>query len=253
MNYSPNVADKIPNILWQTYKSAAIPDQAKPLIKSWLDANPELAWYFMDDARCDQFMQDHFDPEFYNMYKSLPFGVMRSDVWRVAVVYVYGGIYADTDCHCHTPISNWINPEDRLVVAVEMDNGALANFTFAAVPRHPVLLTVLEHFLELYNSPGFLHQGDETPIQNFGQYGFSNGVLKYYNLNNPESMTLGGTTNYYNEVNTVKQDNTKFILKQDGKITNGYHRNNYISHVVASLSWKNYNSWRRDQRKLFLK
>lgn len=252
MNYLPNDAAKIPNILWQTYRSSDIPAQAKPLIKSWLDSNPNLEWYFMDDARCDQFINDHFDQEFYDMYKSLPVGVMRADVWRAAVIYVYGGIYADTDCHCMVPISTWIAPTDRLVVAVEVSNGALANFVFAAEPKHPAILSVLNNFLKLFKSSNFLNSQSNTPIQDFGQYGFSAGILDYYSLNDPGLMHRGGTTNFYNEVPAVQADCTKFILQQDNRITNGYAATSYVAHAVASFSWSRtpgYASWRVEQKR----
>lgn len=256
MAYLLNDADTIPSILWQTYKTAVIPNSAKSLIKSWLAQNPNLEWYFMDDLRCDQFIQDHFSDEFYNMYQALPFGVMRADVWRVAVVYVYGGIYADTDCDCLVPVSTWINSTDRLIVAVEVSNGALANFVFAAAPKHPALLNVLDKFVELYQSLNFLDTNVETPVQNFGQLGFSAGILEYYGVHYHSSeMFQGGTTNFYNEIPLVNQERTKFILQQDNRITNGYTQTSWVTHLVASENWlgSDYNSWRTEQKRLLKK
>jgi mannosyltransferase OCH1-like enzyme len=99
---------KIPKIIWQTAKSTPH-YQSHQYIKSWIDKNPEYQWLFMDDVRCDQFIKDNFNQQFYDMYRSLPFGVMRADVWRVCVVYVYGGVYVDTDCECVIPLKQWIN------------------------------------------------------------------------------------------------------------------------------------------------
>lgn len=245
----------IPLQLWQTYKTKALPRQAVPLVQSWTNKNPNLTVNFMDDAECDQFIKQNFDDNFYKMYTSLPFGVMKSDVWRVASIYINGGIYADTDTDCKTSIDKWIKPDDKLVVVVEQPNGALANFIFAATPKHPALLHVLNTFIELYNSSNFLDRSTDTPIQNFGQHGFSYGILSYYGLENVECMYKGGTTNYYNENAKVKSEQTRFILQQDGKITNGHRPNNYVTHVVASMSWARfgYNSWRKEQKKVFNK
>ena len=179
----------IPLELWQTYKSSNLPRQAIPLVQSWKNKNPQLTVNFMDDAQCNHFIKQNFDDEFYQMYISLPFGVMRADVWRVAVVYINGGIYADTDTDCMVSISEWLKPDDRLVVAVEQSNGALANFIFAASPKHPALLHVLNTFREFYNSPNFLDTNTDTPIQNFGQHGFSHGILSYYGLEDNETSS----------------------------------------------------------------
>jgi hypothetical protein len=242
---------KIPKLIWQTAKD--YPHyQSHNLIKSWINKNLDYQWLFMDDNRCNQFIGDNFNQEFYTMYKLLPFGVMKADVWRVAVVYCYGGVYVDTDCECNVPIDTWLNADDELIVGVEVENGALMNFICASTPKNPALLCVLNQFVELYNKQWFMSKNLPTPIQNFGQFGFSNGILRYFDFDNENSMTLGGKTNYYNEQHNVKQSNTKFILQQDKKFTNGFYENNYITHHVASLSWNNYESWRKDQQK-FLK
>lgn len=248
MNSLQSATQKIPKLIWQTSKSNP-PQQAYPLIKSWIDLNPEYEWLFMDDDRCSKFIEDNFSTEFHTMYKSLPYGVMRADVWRVAVVYVYGGIYVDTDCRCITPISTWLNPTDELIVGVEVEGGDLLNFAFASTPKNPALLSVLNRFYELYNSPNFMSKDSSSPIQNFGQYGFSDGILRHFSMNNRESMNLGGATNYYNENKLVKDSNTKFILQQEKRFTNHIYKSSYIFHEVASFKWRSgYSSWRKDQR-----
>ena len=223
------INQRIPKLIWQTAKS--VPHQnSHILIKSFIDLNPDYEWLFMDDARCDQFIKDNFNQQFYTMYKSLPYGVMKADVWRVAVVYVYGGVYVDTDCECVKPISTWLKPTYSLIVGEEMDNGDLYNCIFAAEPRHPALLNVLNTFIELYESPNFM-KDKNTPIQNFGQYGFSSGVLEYYDQDKT-SITI-----------IKKQDNVFSTINK--------YDNSCIIHHVASFAWKNnYDSWRKAQRQL---
>lgn len=223
------IDQKIPKLIWQTAKSEPHPN-SHDLIKSFINLNPDYEWLFMDDLRCEQFIKDNFNQEFYNMYKSLPHGVMKADVWRVAIVYVYGGIYADTDCECIKPISEWLKPDDRLIVGVEMDNGDLYNCIFAAESKHPALLSVLNKLVDLYNHPNFLKAKD-TPIQNFGQYGFSTAILDYYK-ENPNDIKI--ITKQQNIFSTIHKYHTSCVI-----------------HHVASLKWRdNYNSWRKEQRKL---
>lgn len=254
MNLLKNVDDaKIPKFIWHTYKSFP-PEDLKQHIQSWINLNPDYTWLYMDDLRCSKFIQENFNKEFVDMYNSLPIPVMKADVWRVAVVYAYGGVYTDIDCMCLKPVSTWLDDKDRLVVGVEVDNGALLNYAFAAKPRHPALLSVLNRFMELYKEPHFM-KSVETPVQNFGQYGFSDGILKYYNMNSTNDMLKGGNTNYYNENEKVKLENTKFILRQDNIFVNGGQQNGStaIRHDVASLRFNNHNyvSWRKQQRMLY--
>ena len=184
------------------------------------------------------------------MYVSLPFGVMRADVWRVAIVYIYGGLYTDLDTICLTPINQWINTGD-LIVMVETPHGSLANFSFAASARHPALYTVLETFLEIYREPNFLNRVEHTPtpIQNFGAHDFSYGVLKHYGLSDPESMSKGA--NYYNSIDLVKQEHARFFSYQENRFSPIPTANSYIYHQTASVFWQgDYESWRKQQREV---
>jgi mannosyltransferase OCH1-like enzyme len=237
----------IPKIIWQTYKSSLPPTQALSSIRSWLEKNTDYEWIYFDDIKCDKFIKDHFDKDFYEMYRALPFGVMRADVWRVAIVYVYGGIYTDLDTVCLQPASLWTTTAD-LVVAVETPHGSIANFTFAAKPKHPALYTVLETFLETYSSPNFLNKVEKTatPVQNFGAHAFSYGLLKHYGLSSKESMQGGATI--YNTNSKVKEENAVFFPYEEHRFAPNPTNNTYVHHQTASVFWNGgYQSWRQQQ------
>lgn len=223
----------IPKIIWQTYKSQFPFKNSCESIKSWLNLNPDYQWYYMSDAMCDEFIADHFSDEFYQMYKSLPYGVMRADAWRIAIVYVYGGIYCDTDTVCLKPVDEWILNK-KLVVSYEPRTANnIANFCFAAMPKHPALLLCLNQLLTNYNNSNFmdrLHKSG-TPIQNYGQHAFNYGIKKYFNNN------------------LVDVDNsTKIYTIEDNAFTSFPTKNSLVLHQVASIFWKNnYESWRQQQ------
>ena len=221
-----NSDQNIPKIIWQTARDYShIHQYSKKLIKSWVIKNPNYEWLFMDDSRCNKFIKDNFNKEFYDMYTALPLGIMRADVWRVCIVYVYGGIYVDTDCECIVPIDHWLG-NNTLVIAEEVPNGDIANYAFAACPRHPAFLSAINRFVELYNSDTYLDKSEPTPIQNFGQYGFSNGVLRYIKENN--------------------SPRDKVFRHSEERFTDLITNNSYVVHHSSSLRWDNNNSWRKE-------
>jgi hypothetical protein len=239
----------IPCVLWQTYKTKFPPQKSLESIHSWLKNNPLMQWYYMNDEKCDQLIKNNFTKNFYDMYSLLPFGVMKADVWRVAVIYVYGGIYSDLDTKCLKPVESWLLPDKDLIVYVETPNGAICNYTFAAVPKHPALLTVLNMFMELYSSPSFLDKNSPTPIQDFGAHGWSFGILKHYGLEN--KMHLGGE--YYNTVDKVNQEKTYFYPYNSQAFSPCPDNNTYVHHQSGSIIWNNneYDSWRKEQHEKF--
>jgi mannosyltransferase OCH1-like enzyme len=243
----------ISNLIWQTYKTKEPPVDSVFAIKTWINKNPEHEWFYMDDNLCEQVIKDNFNDDFYKMYISLPFGVMKSDVWRCAIIYLYGGIYADCDCYCLVPVKNWNIESYDLVIGVERDNGSLLNFVFGAAPKHPAIYSVLEKFLKLYNSPSYLNKNEPTPIQNFGQLGFSEGILNYYNINSFEQRIQGGTSNYYNTIKKVQEEKTKFFIYLENRFSAHKNQDTFVFHETASVSWKNnYNSWREEEHKFLI-
>lgn len=227
----------IPKIIWQTYKTYYPPVELLDSIKSWLILNPQHQWYYMDDLKCEEFILDHFSIEFINMYKSLPFGVMKSDAWRIAVVYIYGGIYCDTDTICLKPIDEWITDKDLVISIEPHTQNNIANYCFAATPKHPALLFCLEQLIINYNSDNFMDKITATgsPIQNYGQHAFDYGIKKYFNhdLSNIDS-------------------NTKIFSIEDNAFTPTPTNHSLVHHQTASIfSNSSYESWRKEQKKQF--
>jgi mannosyltransferase OCH1-like enzyme len=238
----------IPKLLWQTYKDQYPPKISAKFINSWFQLNPEIEWFYMDDIKCDNFIKDNFNEDFYKMYKNVPLGVMRSDIWRVCIIYVYGGIYADLDTLCLKSIDNWIKPNNRMVVGVETQEGTINNYTFAAEPKHPGLYSIIETFLKLYKENNYVKS--QLPVQSFGAHAFCYGLLKYYNLYDDKSLKLGAK--YYNSVKKVNDDGVVFLPYENHVLSWNVIESTCVQHVNASQTWiDNYVSWRNEQKNIF--
>lgn len=135
----------IPKKIYQTYKNYDLSLEQSKLIKQTIDSNPEFEYFFMDDDECLEFIESNFNQDFIQMYKSLPLGVMRSDVWRVAVIYINGGVYCDIDVRFKRSISELLADNELIIFNEEL--GGTSNFFFAAKPKHPLLGLVLERFV----------------------------------------------------------------------------------------------------------
>lgn len=223
----------IPKLIWQTYKTSTLPDESLSCIQSWILNNPTYQWYYMDDVKCNQFIKDHFHEDFYKMYNSLPYGVMKADTWRIAIIYIYGGIYADIDTVCLTPADYWLK-QYELVVSYEPPFETIANYCFASIPKHPALYYALEFLIENYHGNNFMDKIDKTgtPIQNYGQDAFNRGIKKYFDLHD--------TTN------------CKLFTADENAFSPYTNEKTLVHHQSASVMWfKEYDSWRKEQYKKF--
>lgn len=232
----------IPKRLWMTYKTNALPEQAFECVNSWVAKNDNWEVCFMDDVGADTFIREAFSAEFYKMYEGLPHGVVKADVWRVAVVYAYGGLYADIDTVCNQPIDSWVSDNDDLVLGVEHSGGEIVQYLFAAKQEHPALLFVLEKMLKEQRT--LQNTNNKFFVQDFGQQCFSRGMLEYLGVTTNEQMRLGGTSSYYETLPTVVASNTR--IYSNHKTFNDFSGEYPVGHHAASLSWtSDYNSWRR--------
>lgn len=97
----------IPLVLWQTYRTSALPAAAQQLVSSWQTLNPELHLRMHNDSRASTFINRTFVDDLVEVYHKLPLGVMRADLFRYAILYARGGESCDARAwagqHFHTP------------------------------------------------------------------------------------------------------------------------------------------------------
>jgi len=84
-----------------------------------------------------------FHPEQASMYELILPGAMKADIWRLAVMQRYGGVYVDIDSVSRTPFSHFVWPNASVVTGV----GAFADFhqwVLIYTPNHPIINYALQ-------------------------------------------------------------------------------------------------------------
>jgi hypothetical protein len=96
----PTAHALIPRIIFQTWKTHRMSRHMRSAAQSWVRLNPEYHYALFDDFDCEAFVRDHFNSTWgdtgfhtYRLYTSLKSGTARADVWRLLVVWKYGGAY----------------------------------------------------------------------------------------------------------------------------------------------------------------
>jgi hypothetical protein len=207
----------IPNILWQTWKTKNIPKFLVDQLRSWHTSNPQLHMKLCDDTECSHFILEHFGEEVHRLYLALPQPIMRADFWRVAIIYINGGYYADLDITCNRLLATFMDTDAKAVFIKEHNN--IANFFFAAEPKHPVLKLALNYMIEEAKTI------IDKNTQSYGMHNLHRSMCEYYSV-------IG--TNYPNnkEVQVLSTEELK--------------ANNILVHNVASINntSSDYVSWR---------
>jgi len=197
-----NVADKktrIPCHLWITAKEWSFfstPYHVKAL------ANRNAMWqtHLVSDDDIKVFMNKVFGGTkllwAFNLI-SPRLGAAKADVWRIAILWVYGGVYVDADADILSPLSQMISNTDSFLFGTEKNevfdcykenfhlnssmtkttapfwtNQILLQWLLASEPGHPFLTRTLENIVEMI-SLEYNHQSAiACPLTNeFGFHG----------------------------------------------------------------------------------
>ncbi|KAJ3075933.1 membrane-bound alpha-1,6- mannosyltransferase Initiation-specific [Podochytrium sp. JEL0797] len=139
--------------------------ERKKWIQSWVDQNPEFEVIVWNKEHFDYLMRTRFTSRIYEAYQKLKglHNVVKGDFARYALLYHFGGVYADTDTICHKPVRDWnLNHEGvKMIVGVEFVTGYQGNtqtqivqYTMVVAKRHPIVLAVLDSLADKILSRG---------------------------------------------------------------------------------------------------
>lgn len=139
---------KIPRIVHLSMTSRCLHELTAIGVQKWKDALPNYSVFFHDDQAVDRLLEQDW-PEFPHLRKVMNCikfkGAMKIDVWRILVVYRYGGIYADIDVWPGRDFTEkTIEPQDEAFFLSDADSRP-SQWFFAMEPGHPIAhFTMLE-------------------------------------------------------------------------------------------------------------
>lgn len=187
----------IPKVIYQTHKNQLFIENhpsLKNAQETWKrNIKKGFQYKFYDDKDCDHFMKTNYPGKIYQIYHTLPLGVMKSDLWRYCVIYKYGGIYADVDTICKMNIKEWLIPIDNqkrpyLICTPELGSNLFCQWVFAAPPKSPILKSIIDTCIEkLENMDKIKNQNrnkqKQIVYQTTGPKAFTNGIFNYLQQN----------------------------------------------------------------------
>jgi hypothetical protein len=100
---------------------------------------------------CEQFLLNEYSELYYNIFKFIPDGPIKSDFWRVCILYKYGGIYVDADIHPLVPIKNYLIPSSDFVTCITKGNRNFNPHFIASKKKEYLLNLCINEYIVMYN------------------------------------------------------------------------------------------------------
>jgi hypothetical protein len=153
-----------------TYKKS-VPDF---VFTRWQELNKEYNIDFSLDDDCISFIESNFNNYLVDLFKQIPKGMYKADLWRLCKLYINGGVYADVDLIPHININN-LDQDITFYSCLSKDLGSIfqAFMVNFSKPKNPLILHFLMSFL--LNKPYTFHNGPTYDMYNCIKYNL-NGI-----------------------------------------------------------------------------
>jgi len=116
----------------------------------WKQLNPDYEIRLFNDAMCEQFLLNQFSELHRSIFKFIPDGPIKSDFWRLCILYKYGGIYVDADIHPLVPLDKYLTRSCDFVTCVTKYNGSFNPHFIAARKNDDVLKKCIDEYIQFY-------------------------------------------------------------------------------------------------------
>lgn len=139
----------MPKIIWQTYETPInhLSPEIKDCIETWQQKNPEWKHMYMDANERDIFVLHEFGEEWYKIFTECNLGIVKANIWRCMILYIYGGVYTDLDTICHQSNEEWI--KENYLMTLSKDDQDQSDeyciYTIASYPNNPILKLILDN------------------------------------------------------------------------------------------------------------
>jgi len=151
---------RIPKMIHQMYGlfgDKTPPAYLRGSLDSFRRKNPSYTHILWGPLDVQDFVKEYF-PSLFPIFERMSLPVLKADLVRYLLVYIFGGIYSDIDTKCLKPIDTWADGHTNvsIIVGIEVDAAGMpdwqkhwgrqlqfSQWTFAATPLHPVLSTTV--------------------------------------------------------------------------------------------------------------
>ena len=223
IDYS-TLKNKIPKIIHQSYTNN-VNYHIFSTISTWKEMNTNYDYMYWNDDDCYTFIKNNFDKSVLEAYNMLYAGAYKSDIFRLCVLYIYGGIWSDISSLCEVSLDKVINNENLIIVkdtdSVQTKYGNIYQAFIISEAKNNIILYILEFTVKrVINHQEFENNYPQVINQTLGVTGptiFAMGFNSF--INRPVENIINDNDIYFND-NNIKllKHNPGEIILNDIKI-----------------------------------
>lgn len=127
-----------------TYKNKNLPTR---VFDRWKRLNKDCEICFYEDSDCLSFLKKEFNSDVAELFNSMNRGAYKADLFRLCVLYKYGGVYVDVDSFPYEPIKEIVGNSD-FVTAMSINPNSIFQSFIATIPENPLIMGCIDSLLK---------------------------------------------------------------------------------------------------------
>jgi mannosyltransferase OCH1-like enzyme len=207
-----------------------------------LNNNIEMLWF--NNYDCDKFMKTQ-NKRIYNAYKILIPGAFKADLFRLCILYKYGGVYADSQTKPFISIKKMINLAQNCsfisVLDSKFSGGGIHNGFIISKPQHPFLKKCIENILNNVKNKRYTNHmlGVTGPLCLYNSiYSFNNNINLGLNICDDKSLNFYLFKFSWGPYQYIYENNIRLLSKKYSFFTYIYEK---LKKTSYEKLWKNKN------------
>jgi mannosyltransferase OCH1-like enzyme/glycosyltransferase involved in cell wall biosynthesis len=139
----------IPLKIWQTWITKELPPNMLECVEKLKNQHPNFEHNVYSDVDCYNFIKEFFPHEVLLAYTTIIPGAYKSDLWRLCILYIYGGVYMDIKlqfCNGYS-LNDFINNELYIYDGEDLQDLAVYNAFIISKKHNKLLLKCILHIV----------------------------------------------------------------------------------------------------------
>lgn len=139
----------IPKVIYMCHKNIK---EIEPYAENWKKLNPDYEIKLYDNESCKKMLTDNYPPIYGDIFDYIKSGPIKADFWRICVLNLYGGVYADADIEPLSPIHDFLEEKADFVVVSAYEDQSTFNPNFIMSKKNDeILKRCIDWYMEKYH------------------------------------------------------------------------------------------------------